>query len=298
MDGRTTEWDNEYLSLIDELTLESNDAYSIARHHMLERESEYREPITNVNEVLPATVENKPMGMSPTEWTAYVSNKELAYLMDPNTKDLTGRILLDGESKMIGNELSRYAKRLGVDRRCNGGFSNEPTPAEERALEILMYNPLADEDNTIKDLVGNADVMRFGARYVINSPYLSIRTKTQAFNTSPENAIESQSLNGVLVNKAITEAQRLSNGSRVTRHRILHAAFHHPHIDPDLAFMVMQNIYNSDEWTPGQKEGFDWQLALNPNPNVARRIAELDWNTPVADQLMITKNWVLESSIE
>ena len=288
---------NEYLSLIDDLALDSNDVYSIARSVMMRRESEYRDPITNVNEVLPATVENKPVGMSHTEWTDHVVYKELAYLMDPNTKDLTGRILLDGESKMIGNELSRYAKRLGVDRRANGGFSNEPTPAEERALEILMYNPLADEDNTIKDLVGNADVMRFGARYVINSPYLSDITKTQAFNTSPENAIESQSLADHLVNKAITEAQRLSKDSKVTRHRILHAAFHHPHIDPDLAFMVMQNIKNSNEWTPGQKEGFDWQLALNPNANVARRIAELDRNTPSTSQLMITKNWELESRV-
>ena len=286
---------NEYISLIDELSLESNDVYSIASLAMMRREAGTREPITNVNEVLPATVENKPVGMSTTEWTTHVVYKELAYLMDPNTKDLTGRVLLAGESKMIGNELSRYAKRLGVDRRCNGGFSNAPTPAEERALEILMYNPLADEDNTIKDLVGNTDVMRFGARYVINSPYLSIRTKTQAFNTSPENAIESQSLADHLVNKAITEAQRLSKDSKVTRHRILHAAFHHPHIDPDLAFMVMQNIKNSNEWTPGQKEGFDWQLALNPNANVARRIAELDRNTPSTSQLMITKNWELES---
>lgn len=288
---------NEYLSFIDELSLESNDVYSIATLAMMRRESEYREPITNVNEVLPATVENKPVGMSTTEWTAYVSNKELAYLLDPNTKDLTGRVLLAGESKMIGNELSRYAQRLGVDRRCNGGFSNEPTPAEERALEILMYNPLAEEDNTIKDLVSNTDVMRFGARYVVNSPYLSDITKTQAFHSSPENAIESQSLNGALVNKAITDIS-LSKDSKVTRHRILHAAMHHPHIDPVLAFITMQNIKNSDEWTPGQKDGFDWQLALNPNEEVARRIAELDWNTPVADQLMITKNWGLESSIE
>ena len=289
---------NEYISLIDELTLESNDVYSSASLTMMRRESEYRAPITTVNEVLPTTVENKPVGMSHTEWTTHVVYKELAYLMDPNTKDLTGRVLLDGESKMIGNELNLYAKRLGIDRRANGGFSNEPTPAEERALEILMYNPLADEDNTIKDLVGNADVMRFGARYVINSPHLSIRTKTQAFHSSPENAIESPSLDGSLVNKAITEAQRLSNGSRVTRHKILHAALHHPHIDPDLAFMVMQNIKNSDEWTRGQKEGFDWQLALNPNVNVARRIAELDHNTPESGQLMITKNWLAGASIE
>ena len=288
---------NEYLSLIDELTLESNDVYSIARHHMMRRESEYREPITTVNEVLPSTVENKPVVMSTTEWTARLVYKELAYLMDPNTINLTGRVLLAGESKMIGNELSRYAKRLGVDRRCNGGFSTEPTPAEERALEILMYNPLADEDNIIKDLVCDIDVMRFGARYVINSPYLSNTTKTQAFHSSPENAIESQSLDGRLVNKAISDIS-LAKGSKVTRHKILHAAFHHPHIDPDLAFMVMHNIKNSDEWSPGQKDGFDWQLALNPSPNVARRIAELDRNTPVTDQLMITKNWVLESSIE
>ena len=290
--------DNKYLSLVDELTLESNDVYNGANLAMMRREAEYREPITNVNEVLPATVEDKPEWINPTEWTAHVFYKELAYLMDPNTKDLTGRVLLDGESKMIGNELDLYAKRLGVDRRTNGGFSNEPTPAEERALEILMYNPLADEDDTIKDLVGNADVMRFGARYVINSPYLSIRTKTQAFHSSPENAIESQSLDGTLVNKAITDVS-LSKDSKVTRHKILHAAFHHPHVNPDLAFMVMQNIKNSDEWTQGQKEGLDWQLALNPSPNVARRIAELDRNTPVANQLMITKNWEMEvESIE
>ena len=288
---------NEYLSLIDDLALESNDVYNGASLAMMKRESNFRDPITNVNEVLPATVENKPEWMSNTEWTDHVVYKELAYLMDPNTKDLTGRVLLAGESKMIVTVLDLYAKRLGVDRRANGGFSNEPTPAEERALEILMYNPLADEDNTIKDLVGNADVMRFGARYVINSPYLSDITKTQAFNTSPENAIESQSLADHLVNKAITEAQRLSKDSKVTRHRILHAAFHHPHIDPDLAFMVMQNIKNSNEWTPGQKEGFDWQLALNPNANVARRIAELDRNTPSTSQLMITKNWELESRV-
>ena len=286
--------DNAYLSLIDDLTtLAANDVYSLATLAMLERESEYRSPITNVNEVLPATVEDKPEGMSPTEWTALVVYKELAYLMNPNTKDLTGRVLLASESKIIGDALVRYAQRDWIDRRANGGFSNEPTPAEERALEILMNNPLADEDNTIKVLVGNADVMGFGARYVINSPRLSIRTKTQAFNTSPENAIESQALDGTLVNKAITEAQRLSRDSKVTRHKILHAALHHPHIDPDLAFTTMQNIYNSDEWTQGQKEGFDWQLALNPNTNVARRIAELDRNTPESEKLTITKNWLL-----
>lgn len=287
---------NEYLKLIDDLTLTTNDVYNGANLAMMKRESEYRLPVTNVNEVLPSIMEDKPVGMSPTEWNAYVSNKELAYLMDSNTKDLTGRILLDGESKMIGNELSRYAKRQGLDRRVNGGFSNEPTPAEERALKTLMNNPLADEDATVKDLVKTTDVMRFGARYVINSPYLSDITKTQAFNTSPENAIESQSLNGRLVNKAITDIS-LSHGSKVTRHKILHSAMHHPHVNPDLAFMVIEYIKNSDEWTQGQKEGFDWQLALNPNKEVARRIAFLDRNTPVADQLMITKNWLRGASL-
>lgn len=287
---------NEYLSLIDDLALESNDVYNGASLSVMRRESEYREPITTVNEVLPPMDgENKPVGMSTHEWTAHVVYKELAYLMDPNTKDLTGRILLDGESKMIATVLVSYAQRQWIDRRCNSGFSNEPTPAEERALEILMYNPLADEDDTITTLVSNTNVMRFGARYVINSPYLSDITKTQAFYSSPENAIESQSLSGILVNKAITDIQRLSKDSKVTRHKILHAAFHHPHIDPDLAFTIMQYIKSSDEWTVTQKEGFDWQLALNPNPNVARRIAELDWNTPQSSQLMITKNWVLES---
>ncbi len=179
-----------------DLALKSNDVYNGANLAMMKMEADFRNPVTDVNEVLPSTVENKPEGMSPTEWTADVSNKELAYLMDSNTKDLTGRTLLAGESRMIGDELVSYAKRQGVDRRANGGFSNEPTPAEERALKTLMDNPLADEDDTVKDLVNNADVMGFGARYAINSPYLSDTTKTQAFNTSPENAIESQSLDG------------------------------------------------------------------------------------------------------
>lgn len=287
---------NEYLKLIDDLALKSNDVYNGANLAMMKMEADFRNPVTDVNEVLPSIVENKPEGMSPSEWTADVSNKELAYLMDSNTKDLTGRTLLAGESKMIGDELVSYAKRQGVDRRANGGFSNEPTPAEERALKTLMDNPLADEDDTVKDLVNNADVMGFGARYAINSPYLSDTTKTQAFNTSPENAIESQSLDGTLVNKAITD-ESLSHGSKVTRHKILHSAMHHPHIDPDLAFTTMQNIKNSDEWTKGQKEGFDWQLALNPNKEVARRIAELDRNTPESEKLTITKNWEMENKI-
>ena len=29
-------------------------------------------------------------------------------------------------------------------------------------------------------------------------------------------------------------------------------------VDPVLAFMVIEYIYNSDEWTQGSREGFDW----------------------------------------
>lgn len=283
----------EYLDLINDLVTKSQDVYNGAQIAMMKIESDFRDPVKDVRKVLPTDFGSKPAGMSDSEWTADVSNKELSYLMDDKTEDLTGRTLLQGESKLIGDELSSYARRNGIDRRTNGGFSNEPTPAEERALEILMDNPLAEDDEVVKGLVNDPAVMEFGARYAINSPYLSDTTKTQAFNTAPENAIESQSLDGTLVNKAVSD-EGLSHGSKTTRHKILHSAMHHPHVDPDLAYKTMKQIQGSDEWTPAQKNGFDWQLAMNPNQEVAKRIAELDKHSPESEKLTITKNWEAE----
>lgn len=291
-DGNSVKTKNEYLDYIKDLYMDSNAIYDTARSAMMKMEQDYRMPVTKVSTILPDddVFEKRPENVNRHEWRDTMSNRELKYLMASSTEDISGRTLVGDESKIISDELRKYAER-DIDRGMDSGLTMEPTPAEERALRTLMSNPLAGDDENTTSLVDNDKVMEFGARFVVNSPYMNDEQKKSAFMSAPENAVESQSLDSELVNKALTD-ESLANGSKRSRQRLLRGALSNPNVDPDLAYAEVMKARNSDYWNAAQKNDFDWQLSLNPNPDVTKRIYELD--SANDGKLMATKQYEQE----
>lgn len=264
----------DYLKLVNSISEQDGDKiYDRAMDAIEAMESENRFPVQNVDTVLPKTVIGDK---------SEVEESELSSIRSGKLTNLIGRVLIGDEEKAIGNRLIDYSARK-IDRRSNDGYSYEPTPAEERALVTLTSNPRASHDEMM-NLAKNKNVMAFGARFIVNSPYIDDDVKKTAYNTDPDNALESQSLSGNLVNNAVKNTW----GKIKDKFKTLHTAFRHPNLDPAVAYNTMNQARHDLD---AQKRGdLEWQLSLNPNPQFQEKLAMLDAknNTP-ANQLQSTR---------
>lgn len=265
----------DYLKLVNSISEQDGDRiYDRAMDAIEAMESENRFPVQNVDTILPEPV---------TGDRVEVEESELSSIRSGKLTNLIGRVLIGDEEKAIGNRLIDYSARK-INRLSNDGYSYEPTPAEERALATLTSNPRASHDEMMS-LAKNKDVMSFGARFIVNSPYVDDDVKKAAYDSSPDNALESQSLSGDLVNNTVKNTW---NHRLEEKFMTLHTAFRHPNLDSAVAYNTMNKArHDFDE----QKRGdLEWQLSLNPNPQFQEKLAALDAkdNTP-ANQLQSTR---------
>lgn len=272
---------DQYIELVSQISKYSDTIYDDAMTVIRKMEEDYRTPFEDVSDVLPVNgvFDDRPPHLDGIAWRNEITDRELVFLKSNGRISLTGHPLISDESRRIVDELRKYAGR-DIDRRTDAGLSMEPTPAEEEALMTLTSNPLAADDPTSDSYVMDKSIMDFGARFVVNSPYMNEEQKGKAFETAPENALESQSLPSDKVNYALTHPD-CGAGTKPSRQRIIRNALRHPNVDPDTAYETMKNIMDdgNKDWNDRQKNDFDWQLSMNPNPDVAKRIASLDSGT-------------------
>lgn len=241
-----------------------------------------RAPVENVNDLLPKT---RNVSGSDAERraaaTKAVYNDEISDLRESN-RDLVGRKLVGGEERMVADRLKEYAARDMARKSSAHGQSSDPSPAEERALQLLTLNPAASSE-VMNELAGDEKVMKFGAKFIEASPYADDAAKEKAFRTNPANALESRMINPEYVNSALEDA----TADPANNMDVLSAAMNHPQASPDKAYESYRRLSVSKDVTPDQLKHLDWQIALNPNRAFRRRIAELDEN----GDMQATKDW-------
>ena len=245
-----------------------------------------RAPVENVDDLLPKSrsVSVSGAGNDPENRAAAtkaVYNDEIRDLRE-SSRDLVGRKLVGGEESMIAYRLKEYAER-DMDRKSSAnGQSSDPSPAEERALQLLTLNPAASSE-VMNDLAGDEKVMKFGAKFIEASPYADEAAKEKAFRTNPANALESRMINPEYVDSALSDA----TADPANNMDVLNAAMSHPQASPDKAYESYRRLSESKDVTPEQLKHLDWQISLNPNREFRRRIAELDEN----GDMQVTKDW-------
>lgn len=244
-----------------------------------------REPVKNVDDLLPRTRSISGSGAndpaSRVAATKAVYNDEISDLREMSM-DLVGFKLVGGEEDMIAARLKEYAAR-DMDRKSSAnGQSSDPSPAEERALQLLTLNPAASSE-VMNELAGDEKVMKFGAKFIEASPYADEAAKEKAFRTNPANALESRLINPEYVDSALMDA----TADPANNMDVLNAAMSHPQASPDKAYESYRRLSESKDVTPEQLKHLDWQISLNPSREFRRRIAELDEN----GDMQATKDW-------
>lgn len=237
-------------------------------------EDEYREPIKTVNQILP------PVSSTDGKTRNEVMDREISELRSKNYKNLAGHRLHPEEEGMVYDRLKEYAGRK-IERSSVAGYQWEvgpakyPTPAEERALLTLTSNPDAS-DEVMTKMAGDKEIMAFGAKFVESSPYASVRAKDLAFKTNPIAALESP----MLASKHVNEFLDSSMEDADQHYGELANVMRHPNASPEKVYSAYMTLNRSSTSTgvynPNAMRYLDWQIAMNPNMEFRRKIAEMD----------------------
>lgn len=255
-------------------------------------EDEYREPIKTVNQILP------PVTPTDGKTRNEVVDHEISELRSQDYKNLAGHRLHPEEETMVYDRLKEYAGRK-IERSSVAGYLWEdgpakyPTPAEERALLTLTSNPDAS-DEVMTKMAGDEEIMSFGAKFIESSPYASEQAKDLAFKTNPIAALESP----MLASKHVNEVLDSSMEDADQHYGELVNVMRHPNASPEKVYSAYMALDRSSTSTgvynPNAMRYLDWQIAMNPNVEFRRKIAEMDTD----GTLEATRAWRREHSEE
>lgn len=246
-------------------------------------EDEYREPIKTVNQILP------PVTPTDGKTRNEVVDREISELRSQDYKNLAGHRLRPEEETMVYDRLKEYAGRK-IERGSGAVYlwedgpakylpslvyTSNPTPAEERALLTLTSNPDAS-DEVMTKMAGDEEIMSFGAKFVESSPYASEQAKDLAFKTNPIAALESP----MLASKHVNEVLDSSMEDADQHYGELVNVMRHPNASPEKVYSAYMALDRSSTSTgvynPNAMRYLDWQIAMNPNVEFRRKIAEMD----------------------
>ena len=255
-------------------------------------EDEYREPIKTVNQILP------PVFPTDGKNRNVVVEREIIELRSQDYKNLAGHRLRPEEEGMVYDRLKEYAGRR-LERSSVAGYQWElgpakyPTPAEERALLTLTSNPDASDEVMMK-MAGDEEIMSFGAKFIESSPYASEQAKDLAFKTNPIAALESPMLSSKHVNEVLDSSMEDAD----QHYGELANVMRHPNASPEKVYSAYMALDRSSTSTgvynPNAMRYLDWQIAMNPNTEFRRKIAEMDTD----GVLEATRAWRREHSEE
>lgn len=254
-------------------------------------EDDVREPVEAVDDLLPRP-KSIPRSVAKDDSFGRISATDDIYedeirSLREESEDLTGRKLVGGEERMVADRLKEYADRDIYRQSTIHGQSSDPSPAEERALLTLTSNPAASSE-VMNDLADDEKIMKFGAKFIESSPYANAAAKEKAFRTNPANALESPMIDPEYVDSALDAAV----DDPANNMDVLKNALRNPQASPDKAYESYKKLSESKDVNSAQLEHLDWQIAMNPNVEFRRKIAEIDTD----GALEATRAWKREHS--
>jgi hypothetical protein len=187
--------------------------------------------------------------------------------------DLRGLPLKEGESEAAYEALSRVN-----DHHRDDANDSTPSPLQERLMQTLAYDPNISQD-TQAALAHDADTMRYGARTLVNSPFVTDDHKREAFNTSPASALESPSLPGDCANQMLTSDNPYTRNGQPVDHQAVLNALHHPNADPKMIYDYVRANNDDDQ--------AKWAVSLNPNESVIEAVHDYDVEDNGTDTIIV-----------